>query len=152
MRPFVNRSSRVPSFTVLGKLVRDRVPRSARIDVGMELRPDPRIVVEGTHANGHLRTIRPFAAKQAGAARRAKGLHGPLALPIDADQFLALEEPELFFSHARLRANSSPRMLAATIAVTMACPDKRRFDFKTYPSAKTTATNQPAHAIPFARG
>jgi len=136
---------------MLGKIVRDRVPRRARLDISVKLRPDPRIIVERPHADRHFPTIRPFAAKQAGAAPAAKGLHGPLAFPVNADQFLALDEMELSFPHARLRANRSSRMLATTIAVAMACPDKRRFDFETHSAAKATAANHFRHTTPFAR-
>lgn len=82
---------------MLGKIVRNRVPRRTRIDVGVKLRPDPGIIIECAHANGNLRAIRPFAAKQTRAACHAKRLHCPFALPVNADQFLAFEQVELFF-------------------------------------------------------
>ncbi len=81
MPSFVNLSSRAPGFAVLGKIVRDRVPRRARIDVSVKLRPDPGIIVERPHADGHLRTIRPFAAKQTGAARAQKAFTAPSPFP-----------------------------------------------------------------------
>jgi hypothetical protein len=56
---------------MLGKLVRDRVPRRARSDVSVKLRPDPWIIVECAHPNGHLRTIGPFAAPRPSRKRES---------------------------------------------------------------------------------
>jgi hypothetical protein len=42
-------------------------------------------------------------------------------------------------------------MLAATIAMAMARPDERRFDFEPDAAAKTTASNYLGYAILFAR-
>jgi hypothetical protein len=117
----------------------------------MKLRPDPGIIVEGPHADGHLGTIRPIAAKQTRAAFQAEGLHGTLSLPVSANQFLPGEKVELFLPHARLRANGGSRMLATTIAVAMARPNKRRFDFETHAAAKATASNDSTHATFCAR-
>ena len=55
--------SLVPPFGILRKIVCDRVPRSAAIDKGMKLRSNPGVIVESSHTNRYLRTIRPIAAK-----------------------------------------------------------------------------------------
>jgi hypothetical protein len=111
----------------------------------MKLRPDAGIIIERSHAYGDLRPIRPFATEQARAASGAKRLHCAFALSINADQFRALQQMELLFSHAGLRANGRARLLPAAIAMTMVRPDKRRLDFESHSSAKATSSNYLTH-------
>ena len=91
---------------MLRKIVRNRVPRRARIDPGVKLRSNPGIIVEYPHPNGYLGTIRPFTAKQTGAAFDAKSFHCSFAFAINTNHFIPGEQMELLLSHARLRANS----------------------------------------------
>jgi hypothetical protein len=107
----------------------------------MKLRPNSGIIIEGSHANRYLRTLRPVAAKQARAAVHTESFHGAFAFSINFNQLFALQQAKLFFSHARLGTNGRSRMFAATIAMTMTGADKGRIDFETNPSAKTTASD-----------
>src|SRR5205823_1612471 len=109
-----------PPFRILRKVIGDRVPRRAIIDKSMKLRPNSWIIIEGAHANRYLWPIRPIASKQARAAVDTERLYGALALSVDPDQLLALQQAKLFPQHTCLRAYSSPGMLAAAIAMTMA--------------------------------
>jgi hypothetical protein len=137
-----------PPFRILRKVISDRVPRRAIIDKSMKLRPNSRIVIEGAHANRHLRAVRPITAEQTGAAVDTERLYGALALSINLDQLFALQQAELFPPHTCLRAYSGPGMLATAIAMTMAGLKERRIDFKAHAAAQTTAANEPVHSPP----
>ena len=52
-----------PSFRILWKIIRDRIPRRAIGDESMKLRPNSRIIIERPHPNRYLRTVRPIAAE-----------------------------------------------------------------------------------------
>jgi hypothetical protein len=114
----------------------------------MKLRPNPGIIIERSHSNGYLWTLRPVAAKQARAALRTERFHRAFALSVNFNQLFALQQTKLFLSHARLGANRRSRMFAATIAMTMTGPDKGRIDFKTNPAAKATASDDLLHSKP----
>ena len=114
----------------------------------MKLWPDCGIIIEGSHANGYLRALRPIAAKQARAAVHTESFHRAFAFPINFDQLCTLQQAKLFLSHARLGTNGRPRMFPATIAMTMIGADKRRIDFKSDPAAKTTASDNFLHSKP----
>ena len=115
----------------------------------MKLRPNSGIIIERSHADRYLRAVRPVAAKQARAAVHTESFHGALALSINLNQLFTLQQAKLFLSHARLGANGRSRMFAATIAMTMAGADKGRIDFKTNPTAKTTASDKVLHSKPY---
>ncbi len=108
----------------------------------------PGIIIEGSHANRYLRTLRPIAAKQARAAVHTESFHRALAFPVNFNQLFALQQAKLFLSHARLGADGRSRMFAATIAMTMTGADKGRIDFKPNPAAKTTASDNFLHSKP----
>ena len=114
----------------------------------MKLRPNSWIIIEGTHANRYLWPIWPVTAEQTGAAIDTERLYRALALSVNLDQLFALQQAELFPSHTRLRAHSSPGMLATAIAMTMACLKERRIDFKAHAAAQTTAANELVHSPP----
>jgi hypothetical protein len=114
----------------------------------VKLRPDSGIIIERSHANRYLRTLRPIAAEQARAAVHTESFHRALAFSVNFDQLFTLQQAKLFFSHARLGTNGRPRMFAATIAMTMTGADKGRIDFKPNPAAKTTASYNFFHSKP----
>jgi hypothetical protein len=111
----------------------------------MKLRPNPGVVVESSHTNRHLRSVRPIAAKQAGTAVYTERFHSAFAISVNFDQFFALEETELLLQYPRLRAHGRPRMLAAAVAMTVIRLQKRRIDFKTYAAAQAAATDRVFH-------
>jgi len=76
-------------FWILRKIICDLVPRSAAFDIGVKLRPNSRIIVESSHANRHLRAIRPITTKQAGTTVYAKRFHSAFALSISFNQLFA---------------------------------------------------------------
>ena len=112
----------------------------------MKLRPNPGVIVESSHANRHLRTVRPVAAKQAGTAVYTERFHSAFAFSVNLDQLFALEETELFLQNPCLRAHSRSRMLAAAVAMTMTRLQKRGLDFKTYAATQAAATDRLFHA------
>jgi len=114
----------------------------------MKLRPNSRIIVERAHANRYLRAVRPITAEQTGAAVHTERLYGALAFSVNLDQLFTLQQVELFPPHTRLRAYSSPGMLATAIAMTMASLKERRIDFKAHAAAQTTAANELVHSPP----
>ena len=114
----------------------------------MKLRPNSWIIIERAHANRYLRAVRPITAEQTGAAVDTERLYRALALSVDSDQLLALQQAELFPPHTCLRAYSGPGMLAAPIAMTMAGLKERRIDFKAHAAAQTTAANELVHSPP----
>jgi hypothetical protein len=136
------------TFRVLRQFVCDLVPRSSIFHVSVKLRPNSGIIIEGSHANRYLRTVRPVAAEQARAAVHTESFHRAFTFSINLDQLFALQQAKLFLVHARLRANRRSRMFAATIAMTMTGADKRRIDFKPNPAAKTTASDNFLHSKP----
>ena len=107
----------------------------------MKLRSNSWIIIEGAHANRHLRSVRPITAEQAGAAVDTERLYRALALSVNLDQLFPLQQTELFAPHTCLRAYSGPGMLAAAIAMTMACLKERWIRFKAHAPAQTTAAN-----------
>jgi hypothetical protein len=137
-----------PPFTILRKVIGDRVPGRAIIDKSMKLRPNSWIIIERAHANRHLWPVRPITAEQTGAAVDTERLYGALALSVNPDQLFALQQAELFPSHTCLRAYSGPGMLAAAIAMTMAGLKERRIHFKAHAAAQTTAADGPVHSPP----
>ena len=137
-----------PPFRILRKVIGDRVPRRAITDKSMKLRPNSRIIIERAHANRYLRPVWPITAEQTRAAVDTERLYGALALSVDPDQLLALQQAELFLSHTCLRAYSGPRMLATAIAMAMAGLKERRIDFKAHATAQTTAANELVHSPP----
>jgi hypothetical protein len=114
----------------------------------VKLRPNSGIIIEGSHANRYLRTLRPVAAKQARAAVHTESFHGAFAFSINFNQLFTLQQAKLFLSHARLRADGRSRMFAATTAMTMTGADERRIDFKPNPAAKTTPSDKVLHSEP----
>jgi len=52
-----------PSFRILWKIIRDRIPRRAIRDERMKLRPNSGINIERSHPNRYLRAVRPIAAE-----------------------------------------------------------------------------------------
>lgn len=114
----------------------------------MKLRPDSRVLVERTQANGDLVAIRPVTAEKAGAARLAKGLYSSLPFPVNADELRTLEQLKLFFPDPRLSADRGAGMLPAAIAMTMACAQKRRENLEPHPATKTTAGDRLRHLFP----
>jgi hypothetical protein len=137
-----------PPFRILRKVIGDRVPWRAIIDKSMKLRPNSWIIIERAHANRYLRPVWPITAEQTRAAVDTERLYGALALSVDPDQLLALQQAELFLSHTCLRAYSGPGMLAAAIAMTMAGLKERRIHFKAHAAAQTTAADGPVHSPP----
>src|SRR5678816_129475 len=111
----------------------------------MELRTYARIVVEGPHANGHLRAIGPCSPEQAGAADGAKGLDRALALAVDPNQLVAFEQPELLTGDPRLRQPERARVLSAARAMAMARPDERGLDFEADAATETAAFDERGH-------
>ena len=101
----------------------------------MKLRPNSWIIIERAHANRYLRAVWPITAEQTRATIYAERLYRALALSVDLDQLLALQQAELFLSHTCLRAYSGPGMLATAIAMTMAGLKERRIDFKAHAAA-----------------
>ena len=112
----------------------------------MKLGSNPGVIVESSHANRHLRAVRPVAAKQAGTAVRTERFHSAFAFSVNLDQLFALEETELFPQYPRLRAHGRPRMLAAAVAMTVIRLQKRRIDFKTHAATQAAATDRLFHA------
>ena len=112
----------------------------------MKLWPNAGIVVERSHTNRHLRALWPIASEEAGAAVYTERFHRAFAFSVNLDQFVALEEAELFFQYPRLRANGRSRMLAAAVAMTVTRLQKRRVDFKTYAATQAAATDRLFHA------
>src|SRR5437773_10501520 len=104
-------------FGVLRKIVCDRIPRSAAIDKGMKLWPNAGIVVKGSHANRHLRTVWPIAAEEAGTTVCTERFHSAFAFSVNLDQFFALEEADLFLQYPPLLAHCRPGMVAAGIGI-----------------------------------
>src|SRR4051812_15454072 len=92
----------------------------------MERRPDPRVTVERAEPDPDLVALGPLVPEQARAADRAERLHPPVFGPVDADQLLALHEPEPLARHAALRLAEGAGVLPAARAVAVARPEKRR--------------------------
>ena len=111
----------------------------------MKLRSNPGIIVESSHANRHLRTVRPITAEQAGTAVCTERFHSAFAFAVNFDQLFALQWTELFLQHPRLRADGRPGMLAAAVAMTMIRLEEGRIDFKTHCTAQTAATDRFSH-------
>lgn len=133
---------------MLGETIRDLVPRGARTNVSVKLRPDSRIIIERAHANGDLFALRPVAAEKAGTARLAKCLHRSLPFAVNPDELGALEQLKLLLLHPRLGADSGAGMLPATIAMTMARSQKRREDLEPHSATETTAGDRFRHLFP----
>jgi hypothetical protein len=91
----------------------------------------------------------PASRRQTSSSRSS---HRKLSLrftfSINFNQLFTFQEAKLFLAHARLRTNGGGRMFVATIAMTMTGANKRRIDFKTNPSAKTTASDNFLHSKP----
>src|SRR4029453_16553329 len=115
-----------PGARILRQVVGDGVPRRSRVDEGMELRPDPGVVVECAEPDRPLPALRPVAPEQARPADDAERLHGTVAASVDANQVVAGERRELLAPHPCLRAHRRARMLAAARAVAMVRADERR--------------------------
>ena len=111
----------------------------------MKLGANPGVIIESSHANRHLRAVRPVAAKQAGTAVYTERFYSAFAFSVNFDQLFALEEAELFLQHSRLRAHRRPRMLAAAVAMTVIRLQKRRIDFKTHAATQAAATDRVFH-------
>jgi hypothetical protein len=84
-----------PPFSILRKVIGDRVPWRAFTDKSMKLPPNSWIIIERAHPNRHLRSVRPITAEQTGAAVDTERLYRALALSVNLDQLFALQEPEL---------------------------------------------------------
>ena len=112
----------------------------------MKLWPNAGVVIERSHANRHLKTLRPIAAKQAGTAVYAKRFHSAFTFSVNLEQFFALEETELFRQYPRLRAHGRSRMLAAAVAMTVARLQKGRVDFKTNAATQAATRDRLFHA------
>ena len=111
----------------------------------MKLWPNAGIVVESSHANRYLRAVWPIAAEETGTAVYTERFHSAFASSVNLDQFIALEEAELFPQYPRLRAHGRSRMLAAAVAMTMTRLQKRGLDFKTYAATQAAATDRLFH-------
>jgi hypothetical protein len=112
----------------------------------MKLGSNAGVVIESSHANRHLRTVWPIAAEEAGTAVCTECFHSAFAFSVNLDQFFALEEAELFLQYPRLRAHGRPRMLAATVTMTVTRLQKRRVNFKTHAPTQAAATDRLFHA------
>src|SRR2546423_8626543 len=100
------RRSRVSRQAVL----RELVPQRTRVDERVVLRPDLRIAVERAEADRDLVALRPVRTEERGAADRAERLHrGPALRLEDAQQLLALQQPELLSRHTPLRQAEGAR-------------------------------------------
>jgi hypothetical protein len=137
-----------PSFRILRKIIGNRIPRRAIIDKSVKLRSNSWVVVEGPHTNRYLWPVRPVTSKQARATIHTERLYRTFALSVNLDQLFALQQAELFPPHTCLRAYSSPGMLAAAIAMTMAGLKERRIQFTAHAAAQTTAANGCLHSPP----
>ena len=111
----------------------------------MKLGSNYRVIIESSHANRHLRAVRPVAAEQAGTTVYTEHFHCAFASSVNLDQFFTLEETELFLQYPRLRAHSRARMLAAAVAVTVIGLEERRVDFKTHAATQTAAMDRLFH-------
>src|SRR5213592_2384620 len=84
-------------------VVRELVPHGARIDERVVLRPDLRVTVKRAEPDRDLVAFGPVGAEEARAADRAEDLPRRSALGLeDAQQLLALEQPEMLARHPAL--------------------------------------------------
>jgi len=130
---------------ILRQIIRDLIPWRLILDEGVELRANAGIIIEGSHANGNLRALRPVAAEEARAARGAKRLRGAFALSVDANQFRAAREAKLLTQYSRLHQPSRARVLATAFTMTITRPQQRTFDLESNTAAKTASSDDSAH-------
>lgn len=102
-----------PAFGILRQVIGNFVPGRTRIHERMTLGANPRIIVEGSHADRHFRAVRPIPTKQTGTTPHAECFYCALAFSIHFDQLRAPHETELFYTHPRLRTDSRARMFSA---------------------------------------
>src|SRR5256885_6511506 len=127
------RRSRVSRQAVL----RELVPQRTRVDERVVLRPDLRIAVERAEADRDLVALGPVRAEERRAADRAERLdRGPACRLEDAQQLIALHEPELLARHSPLGEAEGARMLSTVGAVTVVRPAERQLDLEAHARAE----------------
>ena len=133
---------------ILRQIVDDLLPRGARIDEGVKLRADARVVVERAEADRHLRAVGPAPAEDARAAHRAERLHGEtLAALIRPDQLRAAAQLELLARDTRLRAHRRARVLPAARAMAMIGANEGLRDLEAHTPAETSAGEDPHRCL-----
>ena len=130
---------------ILREVVCNGVPGSAAFHERVKLRPNTRIIIECSHANRDLFAVRPITTEQTRTAIYAKGFHGALALPIDFDHLFSLYQSELPSQDAGLGTNRSSRMLATTVAVTVARLKEWRVDLELHSTTQATTVDRVRH-------
>src|SRR5438094_6152193 len=130
------RRSRVSRQAVL----RELVPRRARVDERVVLRPDPRVAVQRAEPDRDLVAFWPVRAEERRAADRAERFDRCSALGLeDSQQLFALEQPELLARHASLRQSEGARVLAAERAVAVVRSAEGQVDLEAHAAAETAA-------------
>ena len=128
-------------------VIRKLVPRRPRVDKDVGLRPELRIVVQGAEPDRDLVPLRPVATEQARAARGAERLHLAVSRSKDADQLLALKQPELLARNASLREAERPGVLAAARAVAVDGDPKRQRHLEANAAAEAAAMDRLSHSL-----
>src|SRR5437764_13030098 len=107
----------------------------------MKLSPNFWVVVESSHANRYLLAVWTIADAETGTAVYTERFHSAFASSVNLDQFIALEEAELFPQYPRLCAHGCSGMLATAVAMTVTRLQKGRIDFKTHAATQAAATD-----------
>ena len=134
-----------PSQGILWQIIRDLVPRRAIIHKRVILRADSWIVVECSHSNGNLVAFRPVPAKQARAAIHTKGFHCAFSFSVNTNEAFALQQAELLFPYARLRAYRRAGVFSAAFAMAMSRTNERWLDFEPDFTAEATPADFLGH-------
>src|SRR5919201_1192124 len=112
-------------------VVRELVPRRARVHERVVLRPDPGVAVERAETDRDLVSLGPLAAEEARAADGAEHLDRSAAFgPKHAQQLLPGEQPELLLRHAPVREAEGAGMLPAERAVAVVRAPERELDLE----------------------
>jgi hypothetical protein len=106
-------------------VVRELIPRRARCNEGVKLRPDSGVRVERAEADRHLVALGPLRAEEAGAADQTEGLYASVVRPEDADQLLPGKQTEPVAGDPSLSSAEGARVLSAPRAVAVIGPAKR---------------------------
>jgi hypothetical protein len=120
-------------------VIRYLIPRRARRDEGVKLRPDTRVGVKRPEADSYFLALRPLGSEQARAADRTKGFHASIVRPENADQLLAGEQPEPLARDSSLSSAEGARMLSAPRAMAVISPAKRRRHLEANAAAEARA-------------
>jgi hypothetical protein len=126
-------------------VVRELVPRRARIDVRVALRADLRVSIKRAEAHRDALAFGPPVAEEARAAFRAERFDAASVGAVDLDQLLALEQPELLAGDVAHGQPECSRVLAATRAVAVNRTGERKIHLEADASTEATATDGLSH-------